>query len=357
MLDMSILNEFGISVLYVEDNEEIRETTVAGLELAIDNIFVASDGKEGIEIYEKNQNKIDIIISDINMPNINGLDMISHIKNIDKDIPVIFTSAHNDSEYLLKAIDRGISAFIQKPFDIVDLLEQVIKSLTPLFQQKDLELKQNTIANQLIELEQFQTIIDDNLLVVKTDIDGKITYINDSFTQVSGFTKDEIMTNGFKLFRHNSNTKYFFANLWKTIQNNDIWKGVVKNISKDEEVFYISYTICPILDIHHHIIAFYGIGTDVTHEKEYGNKMRQMHKELAHKQNNDKSAEEEFENKYLNINEKLKKALETNKNLENLIIKNEHESQKKIEIQKKSILAMTKQIQDIRANYILTKKK
>jgi PAS domain S-box-containing protein len=357
MIDMNILKEFNTTVLYVEDNDEIRESVHQGLKLALDNIFIAKDGQEGLEIFQENRQKIDLIISDINMPNLNGIEMSKEIKNISSNIPIIFTSAHNDSEYLLQAIELGINAFVQKPIDIVVLLEKIIYTLMPVFQERDLKIKQNTISKQIAELEQFKEIIDEHSIVIKTDIEGKITYVNNLFTQVSGFSKEEILTHGAKLFKHPSNTKYFFTNMWKTILNKEVWRGVMKNINKDKKTFYLSYSIFPITNHSGDIIEFYGIGTDVTQEKEYGVKMRQLNKQLMDKQNSDKEDIKETHSKEKQtISQQLSSALEKSKNLENLLIKHQNESQKIISKQESKIKTMNAKFKDLTENYIITKK-
>ena len=91
-----------LKVLYVEDNEQARESTVSLLSNIFSNIEVGVDGKDGLEKFK--EQKFDLVITDINMPIMNGLEMIEEIKKIDKDIPVIIISAHSENNYLLKAI-------------------------------------------------------------------------------------------------------------------------------------------------------------------------------------------------------------------------------------------------------------
>ena len=88
-----------ISVLYVEDQIDIQEEFVDILALYVDEIYVASNVQEGLQ---KFQNTLpDIIITDIQMPKMTGLEMIEQIRKTDQETPVIVTSSYEDSKYLL----------------------------------------------------------------------------------------------------------------------------------------------------------------------------------------------------------------------------------------------------------------
>ena len=109
-----------ITLLYVEDDDQARETTTLMLSNFFDNIIVAVNGRDGIEKF--NENNIDLIITDINMPILNGLDMI---KELDADIPIMIISAHNEPEFLLEAIRFGVDGFIIKPLEHTQFLKSL----------------------------------------------------------------------------------------------------------------------------------------------------------------------------------------------------------------------------------------
>ncbi|RXJ79017.1 response regulator transcription factor [Arcobacter sp. F2176] len=102
-----------ISILFVDDEDYIRSNAISYLENFFDNVFEARDASEAFEIIDNN--KINIIITDINMPNINGLDMIKKIREKDLDIKIIVLSAHTQTEYLLEAIELGLIKYLVKP--------------------------------------------------------------------------------------------------------------------------------------------------------------------------------------------------------------------------------------------------
>jgi response regulator RpfG family c-di-GMP phosphodiesterase len=109
-----------LNLLYVEDDKDTRESTLMLLSELFNNVVVAVDGEDGCKKFENND--IDLIISDINMPTMNGIEMSKHIKNISEDIPIIIISAITDISAMKEAIDIGIDCFISKPIIGIELL-------------------------------------------------------------------------------------------------------------------------------------------------------------------------------------------------------------------------------------------
>jgi len=124
-----ISNLKNVTVLYVEDEKELRELTHSVLKSFTKKQFVAQNGQEGYDLFLENELEIDLIISDVHMPVLNGLDMIKKIKEINKKIPVIITTAFSDTKHLLDAIDIGVDKYILKPVDIQKLLNAMTQSL------------------------------------------------------------------------------------------------------------------------------------------------------------------------------------------------------------------------------------
>jgi len=135
-----------MTLLYVEDNEITREATILIFKDMFKETIIAEDGVQGLELYRKYKDKIGIIISDINMPHKDGLDMSMGIKSINKDIPILIFSAHNESQYFTKAISLDIDAYLLKPLQI----DQFIQSLGKVI-EKIILIKENQKYKQQLE--------------------------------------------------------------------------------------------------------------------------------------------------------------------------------------------------------------
>ena len=117
-MDIDISRLKDITVLYCEDEANLREVTTRILKSFTKKQLIASNGKEGLEYFKQYQDDIDLIITDINMPYLTGLEMAKEIKNINLNIPIIVATAFSNSEDLLDAINLGIDKYIVKPIDI-----------------------------------------------------------------------------------------------------------------------------------------------------------------------------------------------------------------------------------------------
>lgn len=112
-----------LNILYVEDEDEIREQLSNLLSRRINNLYTAKNGEEGVELFKKYQP--DLIITDIQMPIMDGLEMAEEIRKVNKSIPIIVITAFNESDYLLKSIDLGISKYLFKPIIPTVLVEEI----------------------------------------------------------------------------------------------------------------------------------------------------------------------------------------------------------------------------------------
>lgn len=124
-------------VLYVEDQKNIQDEFVDILSLFVDEIVTASDGQEGLDKYR--EKKPDIIISDIQMPVMTGLEMIKQIRQTDTDTPIIVTTAFNDNKYLIEAIDLGVEYYLLKPVMLEKLEDRLSSIKKRLLQRRELD--------------------------------------------------------------------------------------------------------------------------------------------------------------------------------------------------------------------------
>jgi CheY-like chemotaxis protein len=128
-----------LTALYVEDEEQIRNVVASILESLFGKLITAENRQEGLDRFIENEKDISVIITDINMPKLNGIDMCKKIREVNKIVPIIITTAHNDKDFLHKAIEVGISKFVTKPMDMKLLIESIKKSVEPVMLQHKLD--------------------------------------------------------------------------------------------------------------------------------------------------------------------------------------------------------------------------
>ena len=118
-----------ITVLYCEDEDDLRTVTGGVIAQFTKKVHIAQNGKIGFDLFKKYANEIDLIITDVNMPQMNGLEMTKAIKDLNPNIPIIVATAFSNSDYLLEAIELGVDKYVLKPIDLKKLFSVMKQSL------------------------------------------------------------------------------------------------------------------------------------------------------------------------------------------------------------------------------------
>lgn len=145
-----------LTLLFVEDDEDIRVGACKFLKRYFLSCYDAPNGQEGLEVYRRYQP--DIIVTDVTMPIMDGLEMSRKIKQENENVPIIVISAHNEIEFFAEAIEIGIDNYILKPADLNALLFLILKSAQPILKQRALD-SQNKLIQHLLELSSSPTLI------------------------------------------------------------------------------------------------------------------------------------------------------------------------------------------------------
>jgi len=256
-LDKTLLKQ--ISILYVEDDDVMRTELSSLLTNFFSQVFCASNGAEGLEIFKKNQKKIDLIISDINMPTMSGIEMIKQIREFDKEVGVIFATAYSDKEFLMDSIKLKVVNYAVKPIDIRALLESIKEFAENLLVKKIIKRKND-------ELSLYKKAIDANSIVIKTDIHMNITYVNSHFCKLSGFLKDELIGKEFLSLRSHDTDIKVYNNMFAKVLDNRMWKGKLKQITKENSVLMLDTYMIPSHDEDGNINGTIIIQRDITED-------------------------------------------------------------------------------------------
>jgi len=174
-----------LKVLYVEDDENLRLETTKIIERIFDKVDVASDGVEGFNAFTSAH--YDLVITDIEMPKVDGIEMSRNIRKIDQDTPIVVVSAYSNTDYFMDAIAIGIDYYILKPIKmprLIDTLFAAVKRVTDKrladhYRQKEISKKvQKASENMLAEI----TNVSPNPTIVYAN--GSITFMNRAFQEL-----------------------------------------------------------------------------------------------------------------------------------------------------------------------------
>lgn len=164
----------GIVPLYVEDNPGLRENIEKLLTRLFKNVILAGDGEEGYRLFLKHN--CNIVITDLNMPKMNGFVMIQKIRAVAPETKVIIMSAFDDKKHLHQAIDLGVFRYLTKPSQIPDLLNALLSAL----KQIEAETERQLFLNQMQNMLNYQT----NLVIMVAE--GQIRMANQRFFEFFG---------------------------------------------------------------------------------------------------------------------------------------------------------------------------
>lgn len=387
-----------LNLLYVEDDLEMLEKMGMLFENFFSSVTLASNGKEALDIYKKNS--IDIVLSDIHMPEMNGLEMAKIIKKDNPEQAIVFLTAFDDTNYLIDSIDMCIDGYILKPFTIDQVSEVFFRVSKSIYlSKKELDYKkelEKELAKKTSELEQskqhlekqknrleaiFQTskdgiaildlesnfldcndaylnmtgfnreelltksclglstekdtkeynkvmhevlsngfyencektcivknnkkitvnmslalmpdktqivstikditksnieakkirdyvkLIDENISISTTDLEGNITDVSTAFCKMSGYTKSELIGSTHKRLRDATTPSSVYKDMWDSIKADKMWHGELRNKAKDGSHFWMDISVFPIYDGDDVKIGYTAIRNDITDKK------------------------------------------------------------------------------------------
>lgn len=250
------MNSKELSILFVEDDEEIRKEISNFLkQQSFKKVIVAKNGKDGLKKFHRN--KPDIILTDLTMPIMSGLEMSEEIKSISVHTPIILITSLFEKEVTEAAVDIGIDAYLFKPISLSRLNMLLNKYISRI-------LEHRKFLNEHKLLEEYKGAIDVSASVTKTDPKGIITYVNDAFCKMSGYTREELIGRKHSIVRHPDTPNSTYMDMWKMITNKKVWKGRIKNLKKNGDTYYEYSVIVPIVDENENIQEYIALRQDIT---------------------------------------------------------------------------------------------
>jgi len=236
-----------LSILFVEDHDELRDNTTEILKNFFQVVDSADDGKEALtkykDYYEENSKYYDLVLSDIQMPNLNGVELTSRLYEMNTDQLLIILSAHDDTKYLMPLINLGIEQFIKKPIDYQELLRALLNSA------KKIQRNSTTVVSapsKKINLSSSVIFDKDNSSLTENDKMSYLTKYEIIFMQLLSDNCGKVYSNEeiaqkYELLDENldiQNIRKLVSKLRKKLPENSL-----------ESIYGIGYRIIPYIDV------------------------------------------------------------------------------------------------------------
>lgn len=295
-----------LNVLYVEDSKTLQKIIYKKIQPLFKHIDMVNDGQEALALYEKNTDFYDIILSDLEMPNMDGQEFSKRALGLNFSQKIIILSSIEDFKNIIELINLGVYKFISKPVDDEQLYQVISDVAQQIHIQKlqDQEQKEVTQHNAILqqrennhrqELQEFQKALDISALISKTDIEGNLTYVNDRFCKLSGYTQEELVGKKHNLLKSGNMPTEIYKSLWNKILKKKTYRGLFENRNKKGDIFYVESFISPILDLDGEIVEFISISHNMT--------------KLVESLNDIKKVQESKEYFFINISHEMKTPL------------------------------------------------
>lgn len=239
-----------ITLLYV--SKDLKDVDLEYFkELFADVVFV-NDYNTALKKFD--DFLIDIVLIDIEIDNEEGFSFIKKLKNRNSRIITMIYTRNEEKNNFLKAISFGVNGYFLKPLD----KNEFLNTLGSFVQMERIN------KNKKILKMQYDTIVEENTIVSKTDKFGIITYVNDNFCKSSEYSREELIGKSHSIVRHPDNPRELFKDLWETIRvKKEPWYGVFKNLTKSGKPYFIKTTIKPIFNINGEIVEYVSIRSNV----------------------------------------------------------------------------------------------
>lgn len=251
------------NILVIDKSKRICEQIKDLLQPRNYNISILNDLTNAIELVKTKQ--FSLVILDMNIND--NFEFLHEVKSsIDKSISfIMLTDTNRTYDVVREAYKNGAEESLRKPIfaeEFILKVDQIIsktKLIGELIQQNEL-------------IESYKSIVDKSAIVSKTNKNGKITYVNEFFCNISGYSKEELLGQNHNIIRHPDTPDLLFKDLWKTIyEDKKVWYGIVKNKTKDNKSYIVQTSIMPILDSSNNIIEFIALRNDITNIYEVNN--------------------------------------------------------------------------------------
>jgi len=210
---------------------------------------------------EYREHHIDIVILELNLQYDKKFTYLKYVKEENPLNPVLVLSDDETFDTISHVVKLGIDGYYKVKFK----KSQFIEDINNLEKKYLLAEQYKDDIENLNLLKQYQDITNKSSIISKTDTKGHITYVNDNFCKISGYTKDELIGKNHNMVRPIDSPKELYKDMWNTIKKKkQQWNGILKNISKNGDLYYVKSTITPLFDKDGNIVEYIALRQNIS---------------------------------------------------------------------------------------------
>ena len=252
-------------ILLIDDEKDILDVYCVNLKEAGIDVLSFTNPIEAYRSIE--QFKPELIVLDLYMPECSGFDLAKVIRQDDDQayIPIVFLSSELDAGTQLAAMDLGGDDFLMKPVDADYFIQTVTARVKRARRNNELNRK---IKDALRASEYRLITLDQHAIISMTDTTGKITFVNHYFSEISGYSEEELLGQNHRILKSGKHPVSFYEDMWDTLLEGKIWRGQICNKTKAGVEYWVESTIVPFTNEDGLPYKYVSVRTDITEVKQ-----------------------------------------------------------------------------------------
>lgn len=258
-----------LNVLIVEDSEDdvqllVNELKRGGYAPRHQCVTTAASMKEALT-----QENLDVVLADYNLPAFSGLDALRVLHESGRDLPFIIVSGNIGEETAVAAMKAGAHDYMMK-----DNLARLVPAVEREISEARIRLEHKQAERQLRQLS--RAVRQSPIVIMITDTNGSIEYVNPKFTEVTGYTFQEVLGKNPRLLKSGNMPCEVYRDLWNTILAGKEWRGELHNRKKNGELYWEAASISPVRDASGVVTHFLAVKEDITERKHDQERIREQ---------------------------------------------------------------------------------
>lgn len=245
------------------------------------DLRISTSGLHGLELAAAI--RPDLILLDVMMPEMDGFEVCRRLKADEqlKLTPVIFITALSDIESESRGLALGAADFLTKPLNVGIARQRIRNLIDRETLRQQVAMQREQLASQVETLRNLSTAVEQSpVSVVITDLEASIQYVNPKFSDVTGYTADEVIGQNPRILKSGQMKKEIYVQLWDRLTNGKPWHGELINERKNGEVYWEDVHIAPVMNQTGAPSAYVAVKTDITERKQAEEAMRDREERL-----------------------------------------------------------------------------